>query len=200
MSGRGGNPFSPRVTLALVLFGMAAFVALLWMIDSGFGDPGPRASGAHARGKAINGYAALYDYLGKRGFQVSAVQSRAALKQPGLLILTPLHQADPKEIDKLVSSRRTIGPTLVILPKWIAIPLPRTSPKVKDGYVRLVGADTPDWKGFYDDITLERGALQTGSRPGAWEAAGLSGVMPEPKKVFFGDGKYVIPLVIGEGT
>ena len=200
MSGRGGNPFSPRVTLGLVLFGIAAFVALLWMIGSGFGDPGPRASGAHARGKAINGYAALYDYLGKRGFQVSAVQSRAALKQPGLLILTPLHQADPNEIGELVSSRRAIGPTLVILPKWIAIPLPRTSPKVKDGFVRLVEADTPNWKGFYDDITLERGALQTGSQPGAWEAAGLSGVMPEPQKVIFGDGKYVIPLVIGEGT
>lgn len=200
MSRRSASPFSPRVALGLALFGIVSFVVLLWMVGTGIGDPGPRALGSHAQGKSLNGYAALYQYLGKRGYQVSSVQSRNALKQPGLLILTPLHSADPEELSKVVNGHREFGPTLVVLPKWRAAAAPQKSDKVKEGYVQLIEADTPDWKGFYDEIRLERGALQTGSRPGAWEADGLTGVMPEPKKVFSGHGKTVIPLVRGENT
>lgn len=200
MTARGANAFSPRVALGLVLFGIVTFLVLLWMVGTGMGDAGPGATGAHARGKGLNGYSALYDYLGKRGFKVSAIQSRGALKRPGVLILTPLHSADPEELNRIVEERRSAGPTIVVLPKWRAAVLPRKSLKVKEGFVKLLDADSPDWKGFYDDLTLQRGALLTGPKPGAWEAAGLSGEVPHPDKVISGDGKYLIPLVLGTGT
>ena len=200
MSARAASPFSPRVTLGLVLFGAVSFVLLLWMIGTGIGDPKPGASGGHAMGKGLNGYAALSTYLEKRGFDVSAVQSRAALKRPGLLILTPLHEASGEEMEKVVSNRREIGPTIVVVPKWRAMPLPRRTIQVKEGFVTLVDAAMPDWEGFYDDITLNGGALKTGPRPGGWEASGLIGQLPKPDKVFSGAGEYVIPLAMGEGT
>lgn len=199
---RGAGPFSPRMALGLVLFGALSFILLLWMIGSGMADPKPGASGGHAMGKGLNGYAALSQYLGKRGYRVSAVQSRAALKRPGVLILTPMHSADPEELTELVESRRQAGPTIVVLPKWIAAPLPQGLPggKVKDGFVQLRQAVLPNWKGFYDDVAVSGGALLTGPRPGGWEAAGLVGQLPRPEKVVSGDGEYVIPLVMGEGT
>jgi hypothetical protein len=200
MSRGGANPFSPRVTLGLVLFGIVSFVALLWMIGSGMDDPAPGAVGAHAKGKGLNGYAALYTYLGKRGFDVSAVQSRGALKQSGVLILTPLHSASASELQEVVNGHRRAGPTIVVVPKWRAVPIPRRTVREKEGFVQLVDADTPDWKGFYDDLRLQRAALQTGSRKGAWFANGLTGEVPHPDKVFFGEGEYLIPLVAGEGT
>lgn len=199
MSRRAAGPFSPRVALGLVLFGALCFVALLWIIGSGMDDPSPRASGAHVQGKGLTGYAALGQYLEKRGYAVTPVRSRAALDQPGLLILTPVHEASGEELEQVVNARRFAGPTIVVVPKWLAIPFPPGTPKAKEGYVRLLDVMPPDWKGFYDNLTLQSGALETGPRPGGWSGAGLSGTLPEPKEVFSGRGKGLIPLVIGDG-
>lgn len=198
MSGRAVGPFSPRVALGLVLFGALSFVALLWIIGSGMDDPAPRASGAHVQGKGLTGYAALGQFLTKRGFTVTPVRSRAALDQPGLLILTPVHFTDPEELGQVVSQRRVAGPTIVVLPKWLAIPLPKSAPKAKEGFVHLLDAQMPEWKGFYDDLTLHGGALETGPRPGSWESATLTGQLPDPKRVFSGRGEYLIPLAVAE--
>jgi hypothetical protein len=175
MSARSASPFSPRVALGLVLFGALSFVLLLWMVGTGIDDPKPGASGGHAMGKGLNGYAALSTYLKKRGYDVSAVQSRAALKRPGLLILTPLHEASAEELQEVVGNRRQAGPTIVVVPKWRTMALPRRTIQVKEGFVQLVDTAMPDWKGFYDDITLNGGALKTGPRPGGWEASGVTG-------------------------
>ncbi len=199
MSGRAAGPFSPRVALGLVVFGAACFVALLWIIGSGMDDPAPRASGAHVQGKGLTGYAALGQYLEKRGFTVTPVRSRGALDQPGVLILTPAHRATGEELNRLVQARRNAGPTIVVLPKWLAIPLPKNAPKAQDGFVKLLDVMTPDWKGFYDDVTLQSGALETGPRPGGWSGAGLTGQLPDPSEVFSGRGDALIPLVTGDG-
>ncbi|MFM5922792.1 MAG: DUF4350 domain-containing protein [Novosphingobium sp.] len=200
MSARQTGPFSPRVALGLVLFGMISFVALLWMIGAGMDDSAPKASGGHAMGKGLNGYAALSQYLERRGFKVSRVQSRAGLNQPSTLILTPLHFSDPKELSAVVEDHREFGPTIILLPKWLASPPRKGTKGAKDGFVRLIEAVPPEWKGFYDDIALERGALMTSQPPGAWEGAGLSGTVPAPQKVFSGRGESLVPLVFGQGT
>jgi hypothetical protein len=116
-----------------------------------------------------------------------------------LLILTPVHEASGEELEQVVNARRFAGPTIVVVPKWLAIPFPPGTPKAKEGYVRLLDVMPPDWKGFYDNLTLQSGALETGPRPGGWSGAGLSGTLPEPKEVFSGRGKGLIPLVIGDG-
>jgi hypothetical protein len=199
MSERGAGPFSPRVALGLVLFGALSFVALLWIIGSGMDDPGPRTSGAHIQGKGLTGYAALGQLLTKRGYTVTPVRSQAALDQPGLLILTPEHGITGDKLNRLVEARRNAGPTIVVLPKWLAIPLPKGTPKAKDGYVRLLDVMPPNWKGFYDNISLQTGALETGARPGGWSGAGLQGQLPNPSEVFSGRGAGLIPLVTGDG-
>ncbi|MBN8485365.1 MAG: DUF4350 domain-containing protein [Sphingomonadales bacterium] len=201
MTTRRASPFSPRVALGLVIFAVLAFVALLWMIGSGMDQGEPRASGSHAQGKGLNGYAALYSYLEKRGFAVSTARTQGAMQRPGVLVLTPLHSADPEELQAAVDAHRGLGPTVLILPKWLAAPLrPGQNKQIKDGFVELVHPLAPEWKGFYDDVALKGGALETGPRPGGWDAQGLSGRMPEPRFVFSGDGEYVIPLVMGSGT
>jgi hypothetical protein len=201
MSGRRASPFSPRVALGLVGFAVLAFVALLWMIGSGMDQGEPRASGSHAQGKGLNGYAALYSYLEKRGFEVSTARTPKAMQRPGVLVLTPLHSTKPEELAATIDAHRGLGPTVLILPKWLAAPLrPGENKQVREGFVELVHPLAPDWKGFYDDIELKGGALQTGPRPGGWDAAGLVGRVPEPRFVFSGDGEYVIPLVMGAGT
>lgn len=198
MSARAAGPFSPRVALGLVLFGALCFVALLWIIGSGMDNPGPRSSDAHVQGKGLTGYAALGQFLERRGYTVKPVRSRAALDQPGLLILTPLHNTKGEELGQVVEGRRYSGPTIVVLPKWVAFPLPKGTPRAKDGYVRLLGAMPPDWKGFYDELSLAENALEIGSRPGGWNGAGLSGQLPDPKHVFSGRGESLIPLVVAE--
>lgn len=200
MSQREPGPFSPRVALGLVLFGMASFLALLWMIGAGMDDAFPNASGGHAMGRGLNGYAALGRYLERRGFAVNEVRSRGALGQRGVLILTPPHAVDPKELGRIVVDHRRLGPTFVIVPKWIVRPAARTRPGAKEGSVDLLGAAAPTWEGFYDTIYLERGALRTSRPPGAWAGAGLSGTMPDPGRVFSGGGRGLVPLVVGPGT
>lgn len=200
MSARRSGPFSPRVALGLVVFAVLSFVALLWMIGSGMDQAAPRASGSHAQGKGLNGYAALYQYLEKRGFAVSAGRTPKALQRPGVLVLTPLHSVNPDELAATIAAHRRLGPTILILPKWLSAPLPGRSDTVKEGFVRLLAPVAPNWKGFYDDIELNRGALETGSRKGAWDAAGIAGQVPVPGAVFSGEGDTVIPLVMGAGT
>lgn len=201
MTARRASPFSPRVALALVSFAVLSFVALLWMIGSGMDQGTPRASGSHVQGKGLTGYAALYGYLEKRGFAVSTARTPKAMQRPGVLVLTPLHSTDPEKLAAAIDAHRSLGPTVLILPKWLAAPLrPGRDGRVKEGFVRLVADAPPDWPGFHDDIELNRGALRTGSRPGAWQADGLAGQVPEPDIVISGDGDYLIPLVMGERT
>jgi len=196
MSARRASPFTSRTALALVLVGALAFVALLWTIGSGMADPEPQAAGGHAGGKGLNGYSALYQYLDARGYAVSKVQSHGALKRGGLLVLTPSHQASVEEIRQAVKDHRFVGPTVLIMPKWLAVQLPkRLSPKVKDGFVMLLEPQIPDWKGFHNEIGVEIAPL--GKRPGErqWLGFGQSAQMPDPGQVISARGKGLVPLI-----
>lgn len=196
MSARASNPFSPRTALALVLVGALAFVALLWTIGTGMADNEPKAFGGHAGGKGLNGYSALYQYLDARGFAVSKVQSRGALNRGGLLVLTPNHQTSVDDIEQAVKDHRFSGPTVLIMPKWLAAQIPkRLSPKAKDGFVALIEPQMPNWKGFHDEIGVELAPL--GERPGEgqWIGFGQSARMADPAQVFSARGKGLVPLV-----
>ena len=117
MSAGRGNPFSPRVALALVLIGALGFIGLLWAIGSGMTDPAPQPSGAHAGGKGLTGFAALVGYLKARDYEVAEVQTRGAHQRGGLLVLTPRHDTKPADIARVIADHRQSGPTLLIMPK-----------------------------------------------------------------------------------
>lgn len=196
--------FSPRVVLGMVLFGAVAFIALLWMIGSGMADPNPDAEGAHAAGKGLSGYAALAKFMDKRGWQVTQARSRGALKQGGVLVLTPLHYNDPAEIEAAVQLHRQAGPTVVIMPKWQTATLPRRTVQVKEGWVSLLRAVPVEWKGFHDEIVIDLKPMS-----GGWYGGGVPGTLPRPKEVVSGEvieqgedeenwSWPLVPLVVGE--
>ncbi len=197
MSANRSSPFSPRTMLALVLFGALAFVGVLWSIGSGLDGDGDMASGAHVGGKGLIGYAAFADYLDRRGYAVSRVQSLPALKKPGLLVLTPMASADGKKLNDIVNQHRHIGPTMVIMPKWQALPAKALRIKAKPGWVVLGDVELPVWKGFHDDIAVDLKPLSGGESH--WQSADASGRLPVPANVISAKGASLIPLVTAGG-
>lgn len=196
----GTNPFSFKAVLALVVIGAALFVALLWMIGNGMADGSTNDGGGHAGGTGLNGFAAMADYLDKRGFAVRKSRSAGALDDPGVLVLTPPAGMDGKAIDKIVSARRYIGPTIVITPKWVAVPVPAQLSGARDGWVQLAGTSLPRWTGFLDDVGVELVSSTDGQDGARWSTRGLSGKLPDGRTVLVGGGGSLIPLVRAQGT
>jgi len=194
----GANPFSRRAVLGIVLLGSALFIALLWMIGTGNGMGTSNDGEAHAEGKGLNGYAAIADFLDRRGFAVRKVKNEGALAKQGLLVLTPPAFAEGEEIDRIVSARRYIGPTLVVTPKWMAGPVNRQQKGARRGWVQLMGASGPNWQGFLDDVGVTLSSMgKDGAQP-RWRGMGLGGVLPEGKQVLSGQGARLVPLVEGQ--
>ena len=194
MSDQNASPFDPRVVLGMVLFGALVFVALLWMIGAGMTGGSTNDGGGHVGGKGLNGYAALAGYLERRGYTVRRTQNEGALDKPGLLVLTPERYTEGSKLEELVQKRRYVGPTLIISPKWVAIPASQQMKGAKQGWVVLGDTETPDWKGFLDDVGVDIKQEGNGTRAG-WHADGLEGVLPDAKQVLAGSGESLLPLV-----
>jgi hypothetical protein len=133
------NPptFARGTTLGSLLVGALAFAAALYWIGVGGGPM--NNGGGHAGGRGLNGYAALAAMLEADGVTVQRARSKAGLKNPGLLILTPPAEAKGEDIAVIINARRMIGPTLVITPKWLAVP-DVTNPAMKRGWTRPIKA------------------------------------------------------------
>ena len=198
MSDAASNPsaFTARGVLALVLFGALAFVVALYGLSAATGGSGNDGN-AHAGGKGLNGFAGLVALLDADGFDVGKVRDPAGLAQPGLLVLTPPADADGAKLERIVSARRKIGPTLVIAPKWLA--MKAQSLTAKRGWVILGGTVTPQWKNFHDEIGVALG------KPGSaaarnWHAGAFNGTLPQAAAVESGSGRGLVPLVTsGDG-
>ncbi|TYC89368.1 DUF4350 domain-containing protein [Novosphingobium sp. BW1] len=198
------NPFSRRAVLGIVLAGGALFVLLLWMIGTGTGFGSGNNGGGHAQGRGLNGYAAMAQYLEARGYDVEMGHGPDDLNPDGLLILTPPADADGQEIDRIVSAHRYKGATLVVAPKWVATPVTdkqRSEEKAERGWVNLVSARPPEWRGFLDDVAvgLGRGAEEKAAAgkddPARWKGLGVAGRLPQDHLLAWGEGERLIPLV-----
>lgn len=199
MSARGESPFSPRTVLGMVLVGAAAFLAFLWFVGAGMTGGNTNNGQATVGGRGLVGYAAMADYLERRGYAVSRVQSKANLKQPGLLVLTPPHFINGQDIAQLVARRRRVGPTMVILPKWQPVPLnAQANPKARQGWIALGPPMAPVWNRFHDDIAIDIKPMRAGGKTARWTGAGAAGELPAAENVMSGKGDNVIPLVIGD--
>ncbi|QIG53830.1 DUF4350 domain-containing protein [Altererythrobacter sp. BO-6] len=184
MSARAASPFSPRAVLAIVVIGALSFLALLYFI--GAGDTGNRSGdgGAHAASKGLNGYAALAQLLKAQGYKVTQSRSPTALETRDLLVLTPPMYTDAEELGAILEQRRYVGPTMVILPKWWAMPFGRELPeqlkgKVKPEWVKLGFASEAGWAtrltgGYSFTHTLE----EERPRPARWSGLDYSGATP----------------------
>jgi hypothetical protein len=187
------SPFSPRTVLGMVLIGALAFVALLWFLGTEGGNA--NNGGGHVGGRGLNGYAGLAALLEADGLEVGRARSKNALEQVGLLILTPPADAKGADIAKVVDARRTIGPTLVVTPKWMAANARAgMRSKTPAGWVRIVGTAPPSWAGFHDEITVDMGK-DDGPRAGGWRTADRHGRLPDDRRILSGSGKTLVPLV-----
>ncbi len=181
----GTQPFSRRGALGLVLFGALVFVALLWMVGQGLTGGTTNDGGAHAGGHGLNGYAALVELLERGGHPIRRTRDKQSFAQPGLLVLTPRQNAKSEDIDAAIARHRRVGPTLVILPKWNATPVPaaaRSVGKAKEGWVILGSTRPPHWANQLEalgplDIHIEEAvpAAKTGVR---WSGLGRAGALP----------------------
>lgn len=191
------SPFSRRAALLLVAVGSLLFIALIWLMGAGYGFGSDNNGGAHAASKGLTGYYALGEYLERRGYTVRRARARTALEEPGLVILTPPVEAKGKDLARIVSARRDIGPTLIITPKWIEQRQSSGEPGARTGWVRLAGIGGPVWDGFLDELTLHQGRDAPPGGKAQWTATGLSGALPDPRRYFTGSGDDLVALVRG---
>lgn len=205
MSLRAAAPFSPRMALTLIVVATLAFLGVLWLIGSGLSETRTNDGGAHGGAKGLTGYAAFGAYLEKRGYGVQRVRSLAGLRQPGLLVLTPPANTDGRELARLVNRRRGAGPTLLIMPKWLAGPVPPTQPGTREGWVSFYDTQAPEWRGFYDSVTVSLDPVKADSaksqHPAAgWFAGPLRGKLPNSQVVLSARGPTLVPLVEADGS
>jgi len=175
---RAGQAFRPATVLVLVAAGAAAFLLLLYALGAGWDGRDERNGGAHAASNGLTGFAALASLLEARGYAVSLSRSAAALDNRSLLVVTPPQFADGEQLAELVANRRYTGPTLLILPKWIATPVPQ-DPRIESeqGWVILSQLQSPGWTG--EIAGLADAKLAIGETSG-WRGLGLAGGLPEP--------------------
>jgi hypothetical protein len=200
MSG-GGAAFSRAGTLALVAVGVVLFLAVLALIAAGEdfgGDPGNGQ--AHAASVGLNGYAGLVRLVEAQDYDVERSRSPRGLETTGLLVITPPTYADPQAIDEILQDRTFVGPTLVIMPKWRAMPPPPQLPpsareKFKRGWVLLGRAFAAPWaeelpKSYRFDHRVHPKPVWPPKEPaeplapGRWRGMGLAGALPAAPTLF----------------
>jgi hypothetical protein len=190
MNEAGPSPFSPRAVLAILVAGAIAFLLTLYFIGAGEFGNDSNSDGGHAGGKGLNGFAALTRLVESSGRTVEVSRNEGKLSAFGLMVLTPPHYADGEELAKAVDGRRSIGPTIVILPKWHAAQAPDFQKDAKRGWVIISGSGSPEWKGFADDVSVSLGKAQ------GWRMGDLAGQLPDRNQVQSGGGSTnLIPLV-----
>ncbi|MFM7376546.1 MAG: DUF4350 domain-containing protein [Erythrobacter sp.] len=153
MSAAAARPaaFSRLGAFALVAGGLMLFLAMLWLISADADFGGERGRGqAHAASNGLNGYAGLVKLVEAQGYSFELSRNARDLKTRDLLVLTPGPFADAKEIEEILTDRRTLGPTLVVMGKWWASPPgqnlpPQVQAKFKRGWVKLNGISTSEW-------------------------------------------------------
>lgn len=185
------SPFSPFTVAALVLAGGGMLLAMLLMAGSGLLMGELNNGDAHGGGRGLNGYAAFYRLLDASGYDVALGRDESAIRQPGLLVLTPPQGAKGEDIAKIVATHRAIGPVLLITPKWLAAAPSAQRKGVQKGWVELTGVAAPAWTGFLDDVTVTIAP----ATPQARDDLGHIVTLPYPDQVLSGEGDRLVDWV-----
>lgn len=200
--------FCRRSALALAAGGFALLLAVLWLIGTGAEFGGERGGGqAHAASNGLNGYAGFVRLTEAQGYATARSRNRQGLETDGLLVLTPTAYADPEELAALLAERVQRGPTLVILPKWLAAPPPPNLPpaartRFRRGWVMLGGAVPTDWPEALPAPFAFRHRLapgEDGAAPARWRGLGHAGSLPAPDTLHAEVDRAHEPLVTDSG-
>lgn len=199
-----GAAFSRKGAFVIVAGGLALLVALLYLIgtNQGTGVEGQ----AHAASNGLNGYSGLARLVEAQGYGVDRSRNPAGFTTDGLLVLTPPPGAQAEDIEPILKQRLYTGPTLVILPKWFAIPPPATTPakaraRFKRGWVILGRAAPSDWPARLSGpfaLTHRAFAAPPNARL-AWRGVGLPGTpagdLPTRTVLYAEDAPFLAPLI-----
>ena len=145
---QSASPFSKRTLLVLVIVSFLAFLALIALIGAGQTSRQSNDGGSHASSNGLNGYSGLVELLRLEGRDVEVSRSPSGMETFELLVLTPPMNADPEDIQAILEDRYYTGPTLIILPKWVARRVQddiTDDIEVRDGWVQLLFASKPSW-------------------------------------------------------
>ena len=116
--------FNPKLLAALIVAGVMAFVAFVLL--SAYADD--FRSGRDGRGHALSvsavGFQAVVRLVDLTGGRSRLLRSEAANDTDDLLVVVLEPQTSAKQVKELLFQRPR-QPSLVILPKWIAVPDPR---------------------------------------------------------------------------
>jgi hypothetical protein len=133
MSGASTPAFTVRAVLILVALAIVGFVSFLLLFAYADELRPAQNGGTHALSTSAVGFAGLADLVKQTRGDVHMVRREADLGDDVLLVLTPGPGTSPATIKGILDRREGL-PTLVILPKWITVPLPG-----KPNWVRTTG-------------------------------------------------------------
>ncbi|MEP3050638.1 MAG: DUF4350 domain-containing protein [Erythrobacter sp.] len=200
-TGRGNSGFSKLTILGIILFGFCAFMAMIYFI--GAGDTGDRSGNgqAHAASNSLVGYGALVRLLELEGANVSRSRSQSDLETQDLLVLTPRADIDVEDLTAIIESRAYLGPTMVILPKWLSVGIPpelfeQVEQEVGEDWVHLIGPqESALAQELPEPYKMKVAAKPSADAPTNWAGLGLNGVLPSDSAIGatdFGDGTALV--------
>ncbi|MGB3166592.1 MAG: DUF4350 domain-containing protein [Alteraurantiacibacter sp.] len=184
MSGTS-NPFRASTVLLMLLVGAGAFLMTLYALGQGWDGSSERNGGEHAASTGLTGFAALAGVLEGTGRDVQLSRSLAAQSDYNLMVLTPPIFGDAEEVAAIIEQRREndVGPTLLILPKWMATPIPdqfQDQVESEDGWVFIQNATPAAW---FDSLPAADGAEVQIKQIAGWSGFGMRGSLPNPEQV-----------------
>ena len=180
---RRADPFRPGTVLALLAVGTIAFMLLLYSLGQGWTGGEGRDGGNHAAANGLNGYSGLATLLERTGNKVSISRNPADIPDYGLQILTPPLTSNAKDIDEILQKRMAsgAGPTILILPKWMAMPVPDGADVAsEDGWAILLGAMSPTW---FSELEIAEGTELAVGQTSGWQGLGQAGSLPDETQV-----------------
>ncbi|MDE1467184.1 DUF4350 domain-containing protein [Aurantiacibacter sp. D1-12] len=180
---RRSNPFRPGVVLAVLLVGAGAFLLMLYALGQGWTGNEERAGQAHAASDGLPGFSGLAQLLESTGYTVELSRNRGRTDEYGLVVLTPGMFGNIDELNEIVQERRDLdaGPTLIIMPKWMAFPVPEQwDTEAQEDWVVLGGAMGPVWT---EEFALTKGGEIDVGQTNGWNGFGQSGELPQSESV-----------------
>jgi hypothetical protein len=198
MSGEEANarPFNPRVILALVGAALLTFAVFMVLLAYAPNLSKGRDGRAHSLSVSAVGYAGLIKLLRETGHNPRLIRNRDELDTEDLLVAAVEPNTKPEAVRALLDAR---GPrtTLLILPKWAAMPHQQRA-----GWVYRMGplpaAVVEAGLKELDDVRVGRSPRHAALAKGTDLLAGFSAPLPETLQTI--SGNKIAPVLAGPGN
>lgn len=168
-SNQGTSAFNPHVILAVIVAGALALLAYVVLTAFQPQLSSGNNGGNHALSNSATGFAALVELAKESGINADLHRDEGSPGEGALLILTPDAMTRADDVDEIVTRHSSLGPTLIILPKWITQRQP-----MRTGWVQRVGVmgmDRPPMLPQDNWATTIRMSQKARNGKGEWQFA-----------------------------